>query len=376
MSNLPHGTLLGELTINHVLEYYDFPRLFTCQNKTGQMYIAVSVFDDDDQSHWIYLPISSIRLKSVLSGGIRLKDAFKNPEDGLLVTVSLFASGQNPHLDFVPPEQIPDDDLPDEDYRLLSRPTLPKALLTFRGKPVLDSRGMVADFGGEAVGAFAKAFAAVAASLDEGLRLMGPIPNRDKNQLLITGTAIGSFGFEFELPAPEPTLLPDAENTREAMAKIEALFRLAAQGSDDEVAEVIADIHPRAVKKVHEFLELLVQQQAWCGLEFGDRRFRFAHYEEIKAASERLKDDNIREWEETYRGEFQGVLPGGRTFEFKLYDNAVGLVRGKIALAIQEPDALNRKWLYQPLNVKFTVMQVGQGRPRFTLMSLNDLATS
>ncbi len=27
---------------------------------------------------------------------------------------------------------------------------------------------------------------------------MGPIPNRDQNQLLITNTAVGSFGFELE----------------------------------------------------------------------------------------------------------------------------------------------------------------------------------
>lgn len=72
---------------------------------------------------------------------------------------------------------------------------------------------------------------------------MGPIPNRDKNQLVITSTAIGSFGFEFELPAPDPSsLFPETEKAQEAMAKIEALFRLAAEGTDDEVAEVIEEL--------------------------------------------------------------------------------------------------------------------------------------
>lgn len=179
----------------------------------------------------------------------------------------------------------------------------PKARLTFRGRPVFGSHGIAADFGGKAAGAFSDAFAAVAAGLSEGLRYMGPIPNRDKNQLLITGTAIGSFGFEFELPAQKPSLFPETEKTQEAMAKIETLFRLAAEGTDDEVAEVIDEVHPRAVKKVYEFLELLVQQQAWCGLEFADRCFRYADYEQIKASCERLKSDNIREWEEIYRGE-------------------------------------------------------------------------
>ena len=108
------------------------------------------------------------------------------------------------------------------------------------------------------------------------------------------------------------------------MARIEALFRLAAEGTDDEVAEVIEEIHPRAVRKVHDFLELLVQQQAWCGLEFGERFFRYADYAQVKASCERLKDENIHETEETYRGEFQGVLPAGRTFEFLLADQGQG----------------------------------------------------
>ena len=250
----------------------------------------------------------------------------------------------------------------------------PKARLTFRGKPVFGSHGIAADFGGKAAGAFSDAFAAVAAGLSESLRDMGPIPNRDKNQLVITSTAIGSFGFEFELPAPDPSsLFPETEKAQEAMAKIEALFRLAAEGTDDEVAEVIEEVHPRAVKKVYEFLDLLVQQQAWCGLEFADRFFRYADYEQIKASSERLKADNIQEREETYRGEIQGVLPTGRTFEFRLADQE-GLIKGKVDLAIADPDVLNREWLHKPVTVKLNVLQVGQGRPRFTLMTLDDLS--
>lgn len=251
------------------------------------------------------------------------------------------------------------------------RPTA-KARLTFRGKPVFGSHGITADFGAKAAGAFSDAFAAVAASLSESLRAMGPIPNRDRNQLLITGTAIGSFGFEFELPSPQqPSLFPD-EDAENAMAKIQTLFRLTAEGSDDEMAEIIEEVHPRAVKKIYEFLDVLVQQQAWCGLEFADHFFRYSNYDQLKTSSERLKDDNIQERQEEFRGEFQGVLPAGRSFEFKLSDQD-GVIRGKIDLAIEDPHILNRLWLHRPVTVQVNVMQVGQGRPRFTLMSLDHL---
>lgn len=249
----------------------------------------------------------------------------------------------------------------------------PKARLTFRGKPVFGSHGIAADFAGKAAEAFSDAFVAVTAGLNEGLRDMGPIPNRGKNQLLITGTAVGSFGFEFELPTEDSGLFPDTEKTQDAMTKIAALFRLAAEGTDDEVAEVIEEIHPRAVKKVHDFLDLLVQQQAWCGLDFADRFFRYADHAQIKASCERLKSDNIQEREETYRGEFQGVQPSGRTFEFRLADQQ-GLIRGRVDVAIDDPHILNREWLYKPVTVKLNVMQVGQGRPRFILMKLDDLS--
>jgi len=84
-----------------------------------------------------------------------------------------------------------------------------KARLTFRGKPVVDSHGIAADFGAKAANAFSEAFVAVAAGLAENLKHIGPLPNKEKHQLLITGTAIGSFGFEFELPPQDSELFPE-----------------------------------------------------------------------------------------------------------------------------------------------------------------------
>lgn len=254
----------------------------------------------------------------------------------------------------------------------LPQRTTKKAQLTFRGKPVFGSHGIAADFGAKAAGAFSDVFAAVAASLSEGLNDMGPIPDRGKNQLLITGTAIGSFGFEFELPSAELALFPETTKAEEAMEKIESLFRLSALGTDDEMAEIIDEVHPRAVKKAHEFFELLVQQQAWCALQFEDRAFCFSDYEQIRASNERLKGDNIQERQETYSGEFQGVLPASRTFEFKLSDQS-GILKGKVDKAIADPDVLNREWLYKPVKIVLNVMQVGQGRPRYTLTQLDNL---
>jgi hypothetical protein len=255
---------------------------------------------------------------------------------------------------------------------LASQPRLEKARLTFRGRPVFGSYGIAADFGSKASGAFADAFAAVVAGLNESLRYMGPIPDKAKNQLLITGTAVGSFGFEFELPTQKFELFPDAQKTEEALQKLLALFRVSAQGSDDEVAEIVDDIHPRAVKKVSEFLGYLVQHQAWCGLEFKNDFFRYQNIEQLRISANRLQEENIREEDEEYIGEFEGVLPHSRTFEFKLADQA-GILKGKVDIAVTDPDLLNREWLHKPVKIQLHVIQVGQGKPRFTLPDISSI---
>lgn len=249
-----------------------------------------------------------------------------------------------------------------------------KAKLTFRGRPVVGSHGISADFASKSAGAFSDAVAAVAAGVAESLRYMGPIPDKQKNQLLITGTAIGSFGFEFELPqAEEGVLFPEPSNAENALQKLQDLFRLAAEGTDDEIAEIVDCIHPRAVKKAADFLNYIAQQDAWCGLEFKNQHFRFENITQLRESASRLQEDNIIEKDEQYVGEFQGILPASRTFEFKL-SNQKGLIRGKVGLDIEDADVLNREFLHKPATVFFHALQVGQGRPRFTLPTLDKIS--
>jgi hypothetical protein len=258
-----------------------------------------------------------------------------------------------------------------------------KARLTFRGRPVFGSRGIAAEFAVTASRHFTEAFTAVAAALAENLNYMGPIPDKGRNQLLITGTAIGSYGFEFELPAGEPagsgqTDLFEPEQAaassspEEAMEKLEALFQAAAEGSDDDLAELIVEIHPRAVQKTADFLDYVAEQEAWCGLEFEEHLFRFSGPDQVRSSASRLNSSNIKERDETYTGEFQGVLPKSRTFEFKLLDQK-GVLKGKVSPEIPDADIINREFLHKPVTVELHVIQVGQGRPRFTLASLEKI---
>lgn len=259
--------------------------------------------------------------------------------------------------------------------RFVAMPQPEKLRLTFRGRPVMGSHGIAADFGTKAAGAFADAFAAVVAGLNESLQYMGPIPDKAKNQLIITGTAVGSFGFEFELPviAQKGDLFPEPAKTEEALEKMQALLDVSASGNDDQVTELVDAIHPRAVKKISEFLSFLSQQDAWCGLEFRGYYFRYQNIAQIQHSVERLKEENIHEWDETFLGEFQGVLPNSRAFEFRVAQDT-HVLKGKLDIAIQDPDVLNREWLHKLVEVRLHVIQVGQGRPKYTLLAMDAIA--
>jgi hypothetical protein len=201
---------------------------------------------------------------------------------------------------------------------------------------------------------------------------MGPIPDKAKHPLLITGTAVGSFGFEIELPV-DNDLFGGYSGADEAIEIFKKLLKVSAEGTDDEIAEIVQEIHPRAVKKVADFLEVLHQNNAWCGLEFRNDFFKYSDLNQLQISEGRLKEDNINERSETYFGEFQGVLPKSRNFEFRIADDGL-ILKGKVDKEIDDPDILNRDWLHLPLHATFIVIQVGQGRPRFTLASLDQLA--
>lgn len=250
--------------------------------------------------------------------------------------------------------------------------SFPESLrLTFRGAPVVGSRGIYAEFAGKASNAFSDAFSAILAGLNSTLKYMGPIPDKIKHPLLITGTAVGSFGFEIELPV-EDDLFAGYSGADEAIEKFRDLLRVAAEGTDDEMAEIVEEIHPRAVRKVAEFLGVLHSNNAWCGLEFRDEYFKYTDLDQLTAAEERLREENIIEKEETYFGEFQGVLPQSRSFEFLVEEDG-SILKGKVDKDLEDPDILNRDWLHKPLKVTFDVVQVGQGRPRYSLSSFENL---
>lgn len=247
------------------------------------------------------------------------------------------------------------------------------ASLTFRGAPVIGSRAIAADFTAKVTSLFNDAVAAIAAGLQENLKYMGKIPHKKDNRLFITGTAVGSFGFEFEVPASdtEDDLFPESSPAAEALDRLLRVFEITASGDDEELAEVVDEIHPRAVKKIAEMLDYTAKERAWCGLSFSGHSFRFRDHQQLESAAARVREDNIKEGTEEIEGVFTGVLPKSRHFEFKSLDGRKD-IKGRVSADIESPEQLNDR-LNKAFKVTFDVVHVGQGRPKYTLPDLGRL---
>lgn len=239
--------------------------------------------------------------------------------------------------------------------------------LMFRGKPVVGTTGIFADFGTKALGAFNEVIVALAAASDAPLADKGPIPNREQNQLLITATATGSFGFVLQEHREGELRLDDETPTLRAMRQAHAMLA-GVLGTDDELADAAAELPARAMDRLRDFLKTMEDAQAYCAVSLDGKEARFDSPAAVVQAIARIRQDNLREEETELVGAFEGVLPQARTFEFKMaQDGAV--IRGRISPAVADIAQFNRR-IGEELTIRVAQTQVGKGRPRFVILGV------
>ncbi len=245
-----------------------------------------------------------------------------------------------------------------------------RAKLTFRGKPIVGNHGMFAEFGAAAVYSFAEAVATIGASQVGPLGTRGAIPNRDDYRLLITGTALGSFGFDLEeAPRDNQLLFPELSPLGPAIELAKSILE-ASLGTDDELAEALSESDPRALDALRGFLKTIADHEAVCALEFKDKVFRFADVGQVRSSEQRLSRENIHEESLEILGIFQGVLPKHRSFEF-LVTEIGEVIFGKVGPAITDAGQINHI-LEKPVKILVHTTRVGVGRPRYILLKYEE----
>ncbi len=284
MTELPRDTLLGVLRLEHVIEYYDFPRLFTCINNTGQSYFALSILDDGKQFDWLYLPVSPSRKEALLRGRLALRQAFALPEGGYLFKVVTYSEEVPPEVVYLLPEQVSQEDLPSASYLAAiddslddqtERPTAQVVALAtrretfdyriFHGCPNIHEiparkLGGVLTSTQELIDALAQA-----ALGDATVR--GPLPAELllKTRLDVTHSFNGSFGVQFS--AAQCSDLLDDSVVAKALCQLANL--MGAEDSEDLLSNKLHQLKGRVTSKYRRLLKELSDLNSGLFFEWG-----------------------------------------------------------------------------------------------------------
>lgn len=241
-----------------------------------------------------------------------------------------------------------------------------RSVITYRGRPVFGSHGIASTFGLQATRAYTNVVQQVAAQWNRAVPLgtKGQVPGSRQFDPLITGTALGSFGFEVEEQIEDQLTLEGRSVVALALGKTNQLLQ-GTLGSDDELTEAVSDVDPRAIAALRTFLKVLANNEATCAIESDEGRFHFETTDQVARSLKRLDANNIRREETVLLGAFQGVLPTLRTFEFQTEGGEV--VSGKVTPALENIEAFNDH-LRIKASLKVISNRVGNGRARYILI--------
>jgi hypothetical protein len=198
--------------------------------------------------------------------------------------------------------------------------------VTFRGNPVKGSTGIQANFAARAIAAFEKSVATIAASMSLGqLSDFGRVPERAQHKLMITGTALGSFGFRFEEVAESTSAEADSTVSDSLNQTLKILEGCAT--SDERLVDALGETSPRVLVSIKEFLTVMRNAEATCGVSVNGAAFRFESTEQVSAALERATT-GVTETNETKLGILRDLMRDSRKFDFREESNV--LISGKI----------------------------------------------
>lgn len=342
MASLPEDTILGhDLEIIDVYEYYDGPRLFSCRNRSGQLFLALSVEENHDESVWLYVAVSDERLRQIESGAMDLRTAFAAPEDRAAYWAYHNAEAESWRVEWKGAADLRDEVLPlageflDVEHRLgtvlepASRVAAQRQRETLRialqvpGTPVHEAPSSLV---GHTLTRLQELIAAIAQAVRGEATLRGRIPPDilTAADLRLVGTYAGSLGLD--LASAQLADLFGGSVVADALAKLDALLDA---GSDPEqLRSLLEEIRPRAASKYRSFIDALVEADASIDVDWGSVDQTRGGHHKLDARSLRAIAAVIDlvgdEFVETYNVTGPLVALNARTRYFELEDRDSG----------------------------------------------------
>ena len=241
---------------------------------------------------------------------------------------------------------------------------------SFRGQPVQSNSGIDANFAAEAVTIASDSIRLTTAGATGELKRSGQIPRNTLGQPIITGVTLGSFGFLMEVPTTQ-----DSDNipspSEQAINLVQELLRATLEGNDNDLAIAAAQMHPRAVNKVVQFLKFMNDRRAQFTMQYEGDAVSFQTEEDVEDAHRRLVDVNEDTRTNDVIGRMIGVIPTTRQFQINPDD--ADPIRGTIGQEIQDPYDIAARFTNRRVSAQVRTVQIGRGAPRHTLLSVSEI---
>ena len=147
MAFLPINSVIGNLKLLDVYDYYDIPRIFSAVNEVGQIFIAINYDEYDGATNWYYLPISITKFNQLKSGSFDIHSAFTESELGYVWDITINLKNGHSEINRIDTIDLIISNLPEKGELLLTTAStndsisdglLPQAIST--GKESLDLR--------------------------------------------------------------------------------------------------------------------------------------------------------------------------------------------------------------------------------------------
>jgi hypothetical protein len=189
---------------------------------------------------------------------------------------------------------------------------LANVALFFGGRPVVGSRGIVADFGTKAIEQFQNVVAARFAARDGAVGSRGPIRQRDQTRMLITDVARGSFGFVLEEVGSDQTTDSDL---KEVVNDVVELIYHTADADTEAFDEAISTVYDRVLASIQSFFRLIDDAGATLRL-VEDEKDLLLPRDAVERARDRVENISLDDTTKILRGRLF-FIPSSRKFELE-----------------------------------------------------------
>ena len=269
--NLPIQYDIPNLGVHKVVENYvhnDDPALFSCKDSAGHLYL-VTVSENDQHKTWLRVEISNERFNLIRSGGIDLRNAFTDTENGYLFRIKV------PHDDstqsspeIIHPNEIPEDMLPFPGERLgLKTDTLPTLsnAQEITSSSVREFLNFAFNFGGVfRTEAPIDSLGNILTGLQQVINRIGAkcvnstskkIPEDIKSSMRISLLEVGAGSFEIQLASTEYVDMLKESKLGNAINEFVKILNSGC--NQDELKILMEQFGPKVAKDYTEFLKPL-----------------------------------------------------------------------------------------------------------------------